>query len=167
MWRFSDISKTRAANHNSHCFAVRSVLLPCMLFCREICSFEIYAVLLQSLFCCDLRTFCVETIYAQYFVRGEKITNIMYMTRSPKHKFLIDVQSNKVFRCVRSEQVSCTGWLNQIFMLRLCHSSTISLHLFLAAWNHHQQFPAIQIKVANLGRLRYASAWQGYRGKKA
>ena len=61
MWRFSDISKTRAAKHNSHCFAVRSVLLPCMLFCREICSFEIYAVLLQSLFCCDLRTFYVET----------------------------------------------------------------------------------------------------------
>ena len=46
--------------HNSHCFAVRSVLLPCMLFCRKICSIEIYAVLLQNLFCRDLRTFYVE-----------------------------------------------------------------------------------------------------------
>ena len=55
MWRFSDISKTRAAKHNSHCFAVRSVLLPCMLFCRKICSFEIYADFLQNLFCRDLR----------------------------------------------------------------------------------------------------------------
>ena len=34
--------------------------------------------LLQDLFCHDLRTFCVETNYAQDFVRGEKMTNIMY-----------------------------------------------------------------------------------------
>ena len=68
---------------------------------------------------------------------------------------------------VRQKEVSCTGWLNQLPMLRLCHSSTISLLLFWAAWNHHQEIPAIQIKVANFGRLRYAAAWQGYRGKKA
>ena len=58
--------------HNSHCFAVRSVLLPCMLFCRKICSFEIYAVLLQNLFCRDLRTFYVEKNLAKNVVRGEK-----------------------------------------------------------------------------------------------
>ena len=56
MWRFFKYRE----KHNPYSFAVRSVLLPCMLFCREICSFEIYAVLLQSLFCCDLRTFYVE-----------------------------------------------------------------------------------------------------------
>ena len=69
--------------HNSHCFAVRSVLLPCMLFCRKICSFEIYAVLLQNLFCRDLRTFYVEKNWARNFVRGEKMTNIMYASTSP------------------------------------------------------------------------------------
>ena len=64
--------------HNTHCFVVRSVLLPCMLFCRKICSFEIYAVLLQNLFCRDWRTFYVEKNWAQNFVRGEKMTNIMW-----------------------------------------------------------------------------------------
>ena len=50
-WRFFRYKE----KHNSHCFAVRSVLLPCMLFCRKICSFEIYADFLQNLFCRDLR----------------------------------------------------------------------------------------------------------------
>ena len=59
------------------------------LFCREIFFDGIYTVLLQNpfycnsccllqdLFCCDLRTFSVETNYAHVFVRGEKMTNIM------------------------------------------------------------------------------------------
>ena len=51
MWRFFRYKE----KHNSHCFPVRSVLLPCMLFCRKICSFEIYADFLQNLFCRDLR----------------------------------------------------------------------------------------------------------------
>ena len=51
MWRFFRYKE----KYNSHCFAVRSVLLPCMLFCRKICSFEIYADFLQNLFCRDLR----------------------------------------------------------------------------------------------------------------
>ena len=38
----------------------------------------IYAVLSQNLFCRDLRSFCVEINQAQNFVRGEKMTNIMY-----------------------------------------------------------------------------------------
>ena len=49
-----------------------------MLFCRKICSFEIYAVLLQNLFCRDLRTFYVEKNLAKNVVRGEKMTNKMY-----------------------------------------------------------------------------------------
>ena len=69
---FSDVEK-----HNSHCFAVRSVLLPCMLFRRKICSFEIYAVLLRNLFCRDLRTFYVEKNQGQYFVCREEIENII------------------------------------------------------------------------------------------
>ena len=70
-WRFFRYKE----KHNSHCFAVRSVLLPCMLFCRKICSFEIYAVLLQNLF---LRTFDAEKNLAKNVVHGEKMTNIMY-----------------------------------------------------------------------------------------
>ena len=74
MWRFFKYKE----KHNPHSFAVRSVLLPCMLFCRKICSFEIYAVLLQNLFCRDLRTFYVEKNLAKNVVRGEKMTNKMY-----------------------------------------------------------------------------------------
>ena len=74
MWRFFRCKE----KYDLHCFAVRSVLLPCMLFCRKICSFEIYAVLLQNLFCRNSRTFYVEKNWAQNFVRGEKMTNIMY-----------------------------------------------------------------------------------------
>ena len=67
---------------------VRSVLLPCMLFCCKISFFEIYAVLSQNLFCRDLRSFYVEKNWAQNFVRGEKITNIMYAAHQdvPWHK---------------------------------------------------------------------------------
>ena len=61
------------------------------LFCREIFFDGIYTVLLQIPFCCnsccllqdlfgrDLRTFRVEKNYTQDFVRGEKMTNIMYV----------------------------------------------------------------------------------------
>ena len=48
------------------------------LFCRNICFAAIYAVLSQNLFCCGLRTFCVETNYGQNVVNEDKITNIMY-----------------------------------------------------------------------------------------
>ena len=60
------------------------------MFCREIFFDGIDTVLLQNrfdcnsccllrdLFCRDLRFFCVETNYAQDFVRGKKMTNIMY-----------------------------------------------------------------------------------------
>ena len=49
------------------------------LFCRKICFAAIYAVLSRNLFCRSLRTFCVETTYGQNVVRGEKMTNIMYV----------------------------------------------------------------------------------------
>ena len=61
------------------------------LFCCEIFFDGIYTVLLQNplycnscclsrdLFCHNLRTFCVETNYAEDFVHGEKISNIMYV----------------------------------------------------------------------------------------
>ena len=60
------------------------------LFCPEIVFDGIYTVSLQNpfdcnsccllldLFCRDLCTFCAETNYAQDFIRGEKMTNIMY-----------------------------------------------------------------------------------------
>ena len=66
----------------SHCFVVISffdgiftVLLQNPFYCNSWC-------LLRDLFCRNLRTFCVETNYVQDFVRGEKMTNIMYGANS-------------------------------------------------------------------------------------
>ena len=48
MWKFVTCGKiSYKEKPNSHCFAVRSVLFPCMLCCRKICHFDIYAVFLQ------------------------------------------------------------------------------------------------------------------------
>ena len=46
-------------------------LMDFTLYCPKICFAAIYAVLSQNLFCCGLRTFCVETNYGQNVVRGE------------------------------------------------------------------------------------------------
>ena len=73
------------------------------LFCREIFFDGIYIVLLQNpfywnsccllrdLFCRNVRTFCVETNYAQDFVRGKEMTNIMYGLRNKLPKELSEV----------------------------------------------------------------------------
>ena len=53
-------------------------LMEFTLFSRKICFTAIYAVLSRNLFCRSLRIFCVETMYDQNVVRGEKMTNIMY-----------------------------------------------------------------------------------------
>ena len=48
------------------------------LFCCQISFVAIYAVLLQNMFCRNLRTLYEETNWAKNIVCGEKMTNIMY-----------------------------------------------------------------------------------------
>ena len=72
------VSSDMPSKYISHCFAVWYLLVELMLFCRKIRLFAIYAVLSRDLFCRDLRVFCVGTNYVLIFVRGEKMTNIMY-----------------------------------------------------------------------------------------
>ena len=64
--------------YKSHRFAVRYLLMKFTVICRIFCFIVIYAVLSQNFFCRNLRSFCVEKNYTQNFVRGEKMTNIMY-----------------------------------------------------------------------------------------
>ena len=64
--------------YKSHRFAVRYLLMKFTVICRIFCFIVIYAVLSQNFFCRNLHTFCVEKNYTQNFVRGEKMTNIMY-----------------------------------------------------------------------------------------
>ena len=64
--------------YKSHRFAARYLLMKFTVICRIFCFIVINAVLSQNFFCRNLHTFCVEKNYTQNFVRGEKMTNIMY-----------------------------------------------------------------------------------------
>ena len=59
------------------------------LLCGKISFIAIYAVLSQSMFCPDLRTFYVDKNCAQNVVRGGKITNVTY------HKLSLSDEGDK------------------------------------------------------------------------
>ena len=67
------------------------------LCCPKICFAAIYAVFSRNLFCCGLRTFCVETNYGQNVVRGEKMTNIMYASKV--YLPIMQFSSGLLFHC--------------------------------------------------------------------
>ena len=57
---------------------MRCFLMEFTLLCCKIRVIAIHAVCCETCFVAILRFFCVETNYAQDFVCGEKMSNIMY-----------------------------------------------------------------------------------------